>query len=334
MLLNPHTPTERAQWLQQFGHAWGNPALRDIDAGRAALMDGSEADYRQLVRSFQELDANVADLVARVHGRELSADGDVGPATAAVMQYKRCSLPDFAPPPGASFDYGDPELNAAVESYQRYAAAGYVGGSGSWPKGCDPTQKDVHSVVVAIDTSNASAHQKGIMAEVLKYVEQTEAEMGQAVRHVLDSSFSRPQHDVKFQFIAGGVIGFAYFPDPDTCNQTVTARIDNSFDARAFVLAELLTHEYKGHSDGLEHTRGGIMNPSIGSPTARSSWKGDPHEKTKTRYFGGVALPGPIPGPTPGPGPNPVPGDPWFGGSIIVNRPGEPPRRFIPALDV
>jgi hypothetical protein len=241
-------------------------------------------------------------------------------------------MPDFAPPPGASFHDDDPDLQGAVESYQRFAEAGYVGGSGSWPKGCDPNAPNVHSVIVGINTSAASSEQKAIIDEVLKMVEETEAEIGQSVRHVRDGSVSRPQHDVRFQFISGGVIGFAYFPDPNTCNQVVTARIDNSFNARATVLAELLTHEYKGHSDGLEHSRGGIMNPSIGSPTVRASWKGDPHESTKTRYFGGVAIPT-APGPTDPPPPPPT-GDEWAGASILVQRPGKSPRRFIPALEV
>jgi hypothetical protein len=338
MITNPKTPAERLAWLYQFGHAWNPrfPNLQNLDAGRVAKMDGSEEDARQLVQSFQELDENVERLVAAFHGRPYIPDGDVGPATAGVMSYRRCSMPDFAPPPTASFHYADPELQAAVESYQRFAAAGYVGGSGSWPKGCDPQHKDVHSVVVGIDTSNASAFQKGIMADVLRYVEETEAEMGQSVRHVLDGSFAKPQHEVRFQYIAGGVIGFAYFPQPDTCNQSVTARIDNSFDARLPVLAELLTHEYKGHSDGLEHSRGGIMNPSIGSPTARATWKGDPHERTKARYFGGVAIPGTTPPtpPTPPTIPPTVPGDPWAGVVLTATAPGKPSARFIRAREV
>lgn len=332
----PNTPAERLAWLYQFGHAWNTkfPNLQNLDAGRVALMDGSEEDARQLIQSFQELDINVSRLVQAFHGRDLVADGDVGPATIDVMAFRRCAMPDYAPPPTASFHYPDPDLQAAVESYQRYAEAGYVGGTGSWPRGCDPDHKDVHSVVVAIDTSKASSFQKGIIDDVLRYVEETEAEIGQSVRHVRDGTFSKPQHDVKFQYIAGGVIGFAYFPNPNTCNQTVTARIDNSFDARLPVLAELLTHEYKGHSDGLEHSRGGIMNPSIGSPTARASWKGDPHDKTKTRYFGGVAIPTTTPTPVPGPTPTPVPGDPWAGSSVIVQLPGKSPRRFVPAIEV
>jgi hypothetical protein len=306
MIANPKTDTERLLWAYQFGHAW-NPAfpnLQNLDEAAVAKMNGREGDAKSLIASWQLLDANVNRLVNAFHGRELQPDGDIGPASEAVMDMKRCAMPDYAPPPNATFHYDLPELQAAVESYQRFAEA--KTGSGSWPVGCDPQRKDVHSVVVGIDISNASSFQKGIMADVLKYVEETEAEIGQAVRHVLSGS-SAPQHDVKFQFISGGVIGFAYFPEPNECRQTVTARIDNSFDARLAVLAELLTHEYKGHSDGLEHTNGGIMNPSIGSPTSRASWIGDKHEATKRRYFGGEPLT-----PAPGPGPAPPGGDKYW----------------------
>ena len=320
------------------GSHW-NPAypnLRNLDLGRVLKMDGSESDAKQLIASRQQSDINIELLVRAFHkGREVQYDGDIGPATRQLAKLQRCPMPDFAPPPEASFDYEDSELNAAVESYQRFAEAR---GSGSWPVGCDPQAPNVHSVVVAIDTSNASSTQKGMMDEVLKMVEQTEAEIGQSVRHVRDGSARSPQHDVKFQNIPGGVIGFAYFPRPDSCNQTVTARIDNTFNPRATILAELLTHEYKGHSDGLEHTRGGIMNPSIGSPTVRASWKGDPHERTKTRYFGGVAIPtSPTPQPQPpGPGPTPQPGKASIRGTLTVEVGGKSVGNFIvvPASEV
>ena len=331
MIATPHTPTEIAQWLQQFGHAWGDENLRDIDAGRAAMMDGSEADYRALVRSFQTLDANVEALVGRRHRRELSADGDVGPATLEVMAYPRCAMPDFAPPPHASFHYDDPELQAAVESYQQFADE-YKGGSGSWPKGCDPQVPNYHSARANVMMGGASAHQKATWAECAKMVEKCLADMGHSIRHVLEGDPKDCEHDVRFQSIAGSTIGFAYFPTPNTCNQTVNARLDNGFNPRATVLAELYVHEYQGHSIGLQHTRGGIMNPSIGSPQNPPSFKGDPSEATVRRYFGGVAIPKTPTTPTDPT--NPIPGDPWAGSSITVQLPGKPPRRFIPAIEV
>lgn len=321
----PHTPTERLLWAFRHGHGWNPkfPNLRNLDEGRVMKMHGGEEDAKLLIESFQRIDSNVAMLVAAFHGRELQPDGDIGPATEDVMYMRRCAMPDFAPPPEASFNYFDDDLNEAVKSYQDWAskfdmsyeqysqiraAGGYVGGSGSWPKGCDPENPDVHSVVTRLNSSAASTHQKGLMTQILKYVEETEAEIGQSVRHVVNTPVANPQHDCSFKFIPGGVIGYAYFPRPNVCNQTATAVIDNSFDAALAVLAELLTHEYKGHSDGLEHTNGGIMNPSIGRPTKRATWIGDPSFNTKKRYFGGVAIPtAPGPGPGPGPGPEPTP---------------------------
>jgi hypothetical protein len=127
-------------------------------------------------------------------------------------------------------------------------------------------------------------------------VEKCEAEIGQSVRHVLDSPPASFEHDVRFQNIAGGVIGFAYFPDPNRCGQKTTARLDSSFNPSALTFANLCTHEYKGHSDGLEHTRGGIMNPSIITINPLS-WKGDNHESTKRKYFGGEPIPTTAPPP-------------------------------------
>lgn len=296
----------------QRGHAWNpaNPNLLNVDEGRVKMMDGSESDAKALIASRQASDINFDVLVQAWHKRLPTFDGDIGPATRALATIPRCAMPDFAPPPTASFHYDNPDLQAAVVSYQQFAE--YKGGSGSWPKGCDPEHPQVHSVVVRLNSSAASSHQKNLLKQILDMVELTEAEVGQSVRHVVDESYSNPQHDVQFQSIAGSVIGFAYFPTPNTCRQTVQARIDNGFNANAFVLAELLTHEYKGHSDGLEHTRGGIMNPSIGSPSSRSSWKGDPHESTKNRYFGGV----PISTPTDPTDPIPTPGSVAFRGGF------------------
>lgn len=293
--------------LYNYGHFW-NPSNQDglnVDTSSLKKLTLVDRVAKDAVASWQGFDANFDALAFILHLRAIIADGDVGPVTVAMSHMRRCAMPDYAPPPTASFQYDNPDLQRAVESYQRYAEAGYVGGSGSWPKGCDATKPNVHSVVVGINISNASSSQKTILDDVLRYVEETEAEIGQSVRHVRDGSVARPQHDVKFESIPGSVIGYAYFPDPNECNQTVTARIDNGFNASLPVLAELLTHEYKGHSDGLEHTRGGIMNPSIGSPTKRASWIGDASQSVKYRYFGGIAIPGGPVDPPPTPPPTP-----------------------------
>jgi hypothetical protein len=287
------------------GHAWNlaYPNLQNLDLAAVEKMDGTEQDARDLVASRQASDLNADYLVNRFHNRPIQYDGDIGPATLVLVDIPRCPLPDHAPPPHASFDYGDEDLNGAVRSYQEFAE--YVGGTGSWPKGCDPDYPNVHSVVTFFDDRNASASQKAVLTEALKYTEACEAEIGQHLRHVRPpATFANPQHHVTFGPIPGSVIGFNYFPTPNQCRQTVQGKIDSTFGASAITLANLLTHEYKGHGDGLQHTRGGIMNPSIITINPLS-WIGDPHEKTKKRYFGGVPVPttdSPPPPPPPPPG--------------------------------
>lgn len=324
------TNVDRLLYAYAAGHHWNPafPSLRNLDAAAVRKMDGSERDAKDLLGSWQAFDGNVAKLVAAFHKRDLQPDGEPGPATDAVMRMARCPMPDYAPPPDASFDYGHEELNAAVRSYQEYKAnAAYVGGTGSWPKGCDPNVPNFHSARANVMLGGASAHQKATWDECRKMVEACMAEYGHSIRHVMEGDPKNAEHDVRFQSIAGSVIGFAYFPTPNTCQQTVAARIDNTFNPRATILAELYVHEYQGHSIGLEHTRGGIMNPSIGSPTMPPSWKGTPSESTVRRYFGGVALP-PVTPPDP---PTPPTGDPSliFRGSFEAFRNGQSLGEFI-----
>lgn len=347
MIANPKTPVERLLWAYQFGHAWNRDPryanLRNLDKGRIEKMTGDEADAKLLIASWQDFEPNVMRLVQAFHGREVQPDGLIGPASEVAMNIKRCAMPDYAPPPGALLAeiYEQADLRGAVASYQQYAdyrndGAEYTGGSGSWPK-CDPQFPGVHSTRVNVITSGFSDHQRELFKECHAGVEAAEAAIGQHVRHILDGDPEDAEHDIRGQFIAGGVIGYNYFPRPDTCNQTLVGRIDNSFNASKFALAELCTHEYKGHGDGLEHvsrtsSQPSIMHPSISSPSRMPSWKGDRHESTKRRYFGGEPIPStPVPGPGPGPVP---PDDPWAGSSVIVQLPGKSPRRFIPALEV
>lgn len=306
--------------LYNWGMFWDTkyPDLMNVDHNNVTKLDLDHKLAKGAILAWQLSDDNfdalsyLRYLRGIVHGEA----AEVGPITNFMLEeVYRCPMPDHPPPENASFDYGDEGLNAAVESYREYA--NYVGGTGSWPK-CDPERPDVHSTRVNVMTAKASAHQKGILAETLKMVEACEAEMGQAVRHILDGDPSKAEHDVRFEHIAGSTIGYAYFPQPNTCDQVVKARIDNTFNVNSFVFAELLVHEYKGHSDGQQHTRGGIMNASIGRPTRPPSWKGDPHEKTKKRYYGGVPVP-PKDGPTPD-DPVPVPPVGDYNGTFIFQN--------------
>lgn len=292
-------------WIPDLGEAAN---VRDMDdVSRLTLNDRAA---KEAIAAWQSFDANFDAMALILHLRKIIADGDVGPVTATMLNAPRCPIPDFAPPPNASFDYGIPDLNEAVKSYQKFAE--YKGGSGSWPK-CDPQRPDVHSTRVNLNTSKASTKQKGMLKAATELVEKCEAEIGQAVRHIFDGDANEAEHDVRFEYIAGGVIGYAYFPEPDTCDQVVQCRIDNSYDPGTVTFANLLTHEYKGHSDGLDHTSGGIMNPSIITYDPLT-WIGDKHEKTKRKYYGGV----PIPTSPTTPNPDPVPTPPSEHNGVFV----------------
>lgn len=301
MINTPKTPVERLLWAYHYGHQWDPafPNLRNLDEAGVRKMDGSERDAKDLIASWQQLDANVGLLVGKIHGRDLVPDGDVGPASAAVMGFKRCPLPDFAPPAGASFHYDDPDLQAAVESQQRAAAM-----QGPYWRGCDAQMPSVHSLVIGIDAKNAPPNWLANKDKILEARRACAAEIGVAVRFVLNpqSLEGLNQYQV-FKYIAGGVIGYNYFPQSNSCGRIPNGSLDTSYDPSDWRMhANLGTHESEGHGFGFNHTRGGIMNPSI-ILVWPLSWKNDPSWRVAEQYYGGKPLDTPTP-PVPVPPPH------------------------------
>jgi hypothetical protein len=108
-----------------------------------------------------------------------------------------------------------------------------------------------------------------------------------------------------YKNIPGGVIGMNYFPSSNSCGKIPNGSMDSSYNPSDWKLhANLGCHESEGHGFGFNHTRGGVMNPSI-VLVWPLTWKGDPSWSVAQRYYGGVPIPG---GPTPDPGPGPQPG--------------------------
>jgi hypothetical protein len=251
-----------------------------------------------LVRSLQLSDANYDPLVLAFHKRLPQYDGELGPATEKLVEIPRCPLPDFAPPPNASFHYDDPGLQRAVETMQANAT-----GSGSWPA-CDPYAAGLpHSFRVRIDPARIPSNWKAHQADIFRAVVDCYAEIGAALRYLFDST-SDCEIAKRFEGLAGSVIGWNEFPTPNTCNQTINGRLDTGYDPSDWrYQANLEAHE-TGHGVGLQHTRGHIMNPSI-LLIWPLSWKGGPSHSTIARYFGGEPIGMPEP-PAPPP-PSPVP---------------------------
>ena len=280
------------------GHAW-NPALpnlHNVDEGRIKLMDGTEQDAKDLLRSRQSYDINFDTLMSAIYARfppspdklGLYGQGDDGPALQQLVDLPRCPMPDFPPPPNASFHYDDPDLQAAVESMQRAAASPPI--SGPYWRGCDPQRPDVHSLVIGIDTKEAPSNFKANQEKILAARVALAAEIGVAVRFVINpTSMTGLQQYQVYRYIAGGVIGMNYFPSSNSCGRIPNGSMDSSYDPGDWKRhANLGGHESEGHGFGFNHTRGGRMNSSlIDTPL---TWIGDPAWSQIVEYYPGKPL--------------------------------------------
>jgi len=313
------------------GRAW-NPDpefqnLLNLDEGRVRLMDGSEPDAKLLVKSLQESDANYQFEVFKAHKRfpllnallRAIGDGLIGPATRSLVEIPRCPLPDFPPPPNASFHYDDPELQKVVESMQ--AAAAFTG---SYWRGCDSARPDIHSLTIGIDAKNAPSVFTQNQDKILEARRACAAEIGVAVKFVINpASMTGLQQYQVYRSIPGSVIGMNYFPNANSCGRIPDGSMDSSYNPSDWRLHACLgCHESEGHGFGLNHTNGGTMNPSI-LLTWPLTWKGDPSWNTVVRYYGGKPIDPPAPPPPPPPPATHPPvtgslfGEPFGGGFVI-----------------
>lgn len=293
------------------GRHWDplRPNLAPLDRGRLAKMNGTESDAQSLLQSLQMSDINYEGLVMAYHQRLPSFDGQLGPATQKLIELERCPIPDFAPPPGATIDLGDDDLNAiAVQMQQReYGEAG----SGSWPAaGCDPERRGRHSIRVRINPASAPARVLEYKDFAMQACSDAYAEVGLSVRYLWDST-GECEIAKTFAHLRGGVIGINYFPTGG-CSR-ITGQLSTSYAPNdgGKLWANLECHE-TGHGVGLQHTRGHIMNPSI-VLVWPLSWRGSPSLPALTRYFGGAPLPD---RPTP---PAPVPTPPLAEGTLMLH---------------
>lgn len=275
------------------GRSWNPeyPNLLNVDEAAVRKMDGSESDAKLLVKSLQESDANYDPLVLAWHKRPPEFDGEIGQATKDLVDLPRCPLPDFAPPPNARFHYDDPGIQAAVESMQRAAAF-----TGSYWRGCDSARPDIHSLVIGIDAKNAPSVFLQNQEKILEARRACAAEIGVAVKFVINpQSLEGLQQYQVYKNIPGGVIGMNYFPNSNSCGRIPNGSMDSSYNPSNWQYHACLgCHESEGHGFGFNHTRGGIMNPSI-LLTWPLTWKNDPSWNVAKQYYGGVPLTPPTP---------------------------------------
>lgn len=290
------TDKDLVQFLWDKGHFWnrGFPDTQNVTQADLGVLKPTDKVVQLAVANFQKTDANLIGLSMQHHNRLPIEDGDAGPATRELATLSRCPMPDHPPPPTASFSYSDPGLQKAVETYQEWASATATG-SGSWPAaGCDPQNLGYHSIRINIDLARCPAKIKAYMPESLKAVVAAYAAIGISLRYTHDGSDC--EISKAFESIPGSVIGYNEFPRPNTCNQTINGRLDSDFQPDMQDWANLECHE-TGHGVMLEHTRGGIMNPSL-LRFWPLDWTTTPSYPTLKKYFGGEPLATTPPPPT------------------------------------
>tara|TARA_Y100000593_G_scaffold17267_1_gene34495 strand:+ start:1010 stop:1927 length:918 start_codon:yes stop_codon:yes gene_type:complete len=274
------TELETLEHIWKTGHFW-NPVVRQVrvveyddlvdltlqdDVARAAI-----ASYQDMMQPA--LDAATESVKGSGHLGQV--DGVAGPITELVMnRTPRCDCPDFPDPTAAR-------------------------GSGSWPMPC---QKE--GVTFSVDKRRMPDDLADRIEGIIDRVVDSYAELGLHLVRVGDDSGGDANIEVEFKPLRGSTIGLAEF-NGESCGDSVFCYLDPSYcrNNDADNIAELLCHEI-GHNCNLDHTRGGIMNPSV-IEGGFDGWKPrDPSHRTLVRYFGGEPIEKPEPDP-----PKPAPGD-------------------------
>lgn len=260
--------------LWKLGHFF-NPAFplakivrqEDIDAGKVSFRD---AEVKAAVQSYQSF--MLRDLIRfgyEEHARRVHPDGEVGPATRHLIEMQRCAVPDFA----------------VVEEAQ--------GTNGNW-KGCHNVG-DFHCCLVLVNRNNMPSGLVPQWEEVKKRTTRAYADIGLLVKWTEDRS-DPWNTELSFVTSSSGWIGLALVQLGLSCstNEREWLKLLASFMNRAPVQdnTSLVMHEL-GHNTGLQHTSGGVMNPSI-VRNLDNDWIGDPSEPALRKRYGGQKVP--IPG--------------------------------------
>jgi hypothetical protein len=293
--------------LWDYGH-FSNPAkpdtfnVQEIDLAKLNL---SHPIVKEAIQSYQDFNAIQGDTFSLDHhSRPMIHDGEIGPATLELLEAARCAVPDYRREP----------LPAV--------------GTGGWSR-CHGIG-NFHAATVYINRSTMPSFLVPVWDQVWANTVAAYDEIG---LHFIATDDAQ-NHNTSLTWVQpdGGWIGLALIGRNQSCASKIWSRYDRNYkggSSPASIVTQwtsLVKHEL-GHNCGMEHSRGGVMNPSIvnGLPV---SWKGDPSESLLRRWVGGEAIPDSTPDPD-DPVPNPPGGtDVTASGTVTFSFPGGK-RNFI-----
>lgn len=257
------TNREIIELLERTGHLeYPFGEKRELPGTSFADFGLDDSVLEKAIASYQDfMVQNLDPLVLHHHSRPFRASTGIGPATRQLMEQPRCGCPDYGP-----------EVQPAV-------------GTGSW-KRCHDIG-DFHAATVKVHESGMPSFLKPKFDEVWARNVAAYDDLG---LHWIRTEKSSANIDFSFVSRSNGWIGLAIVGRGQSCGSQIWCRYLSRYQPSNVVRewATLVMHEL-GHNAGLQHTRGGVMNPGIinGLP---ASWKNDPAESILKRYYGGEPI--------------------------------------------
>lgn len=302
------------------GHFWSPEAIQTGDIPTLDDLKKVRVTDPVVVAALRSLSKSesivYSDACEHCHGRSPQFDGEVGPAMAALVKTPRCSVPDIAPPAGM-FPAFEDEVVQGVALVMQQDAAKEATGRGNW-RNCHGVG-DYHSAVVRVQTGGVPSFLRPVFSDVLKRVQKAYAAIGLLFRFVDEGKADiftgepwRGGVNIEFSFVgsSSGWIGLAIVGNGQGCASNIwcrylaTYRGGSSQQSIAQQWTTLIKHEL-GHNCGLDHSRGGVMNPSIVSGLASEWSSSDPSTRILQSWYGGEPVPIDEPKPEPPKPPEP-----------------------------
>lgn len=311
----------------EMGHMWGplnkdGPNVQQTDLATLTITDSPVVEaFRGIQRMMVR---NYAVEFALRYGTTPAFDGRFDAALLAVLETPRCDVPDYAPPPGLHFTFADKAVQAVALEMQRCAALPAVGPRGNWPR-CHGVG-EYHCCIVQVDMTNRPAWATDqVMTPVWKNQQTADAAIGKWTIYVDKNmndllvpgkNWAGHHVDVKASWVrqSSGWIGLAILTLGLGCGEEIWQQYLATYTGGSTIeqiinqQSTLWRHE-DGHNEGLGHSNGWTMNPSIVNNLPVIWSPQDPSTSILQGHYGGKPTSGPggSPPPGPGPGPNPPP---------------------------